>query len=365
MGYGNMEYESAKPVGWLAGIDLQNGVSWPPPAREKIYPVFLPFMGCKTRCAFCSQENQTGFSANWLAIKPQFEAAEQFFIKYGSGCKLAYYGGTFSALEERDWNYCLDFARSLKRRGLIEGFVCSTRPDRLSERRIAELAEAGCLRVELGIQSLDEKALARCGRPYDRKICAEAITHLARAKLLCCAQLMPGFPFALPQGFLEDVKTALAWGIRIFRFYPCLVFRKTALARWYSQGDYEPLGLEEAVEKTAMAWLLARFFKAKVLRMGVLLAAGEKEAVLAGPLDDAFGNRVMAAGIYKLLANNPMLRSLGKTGQEFSIFLPAFAQGYFWGWKGELKEKWKVLGITPENTVFSCENRIWLRAGKV
>ncbi len=33
---------------------------WPQPARKAIVPIFLPFMGCRTRCVFCAQDRQTG-----------------------------------------------------------------------------------------------------------------------------------------------------------------------------------------------------------------------------------------------------------------------------------------------------------------
>lgn len=352
-----------KPGGeeaFSANLDLYEGISWPPTIREKIYPVFLPFMGCKTRCAFCSQDKQTGYMADWNAIKAQFAAAESVLASKKGEWQLAFYGGTFTALDDSHWNYCLDFASSLKKRGHIRGFVCSTRPDKLPAGRIAELAEAGCRRVELGVQTFAENALKRCRRPYTAKICLNALSALAKAHLSCCVQLMPGFPHAPKTAFPEDVKTALSCGIRLFRFYPCLVFKNTLLARWHDQGVYRPLTIGEAVDATATAWLLARAAGANVLRMGVMLAAAEKPAVQAGPFDDAFGSRVMANGLYRLLARNAQLLNLAGSGKAFTLHIPAFTQGYFWGWRGELKDKWQALGISGKNAVFASEPRIWL-----
>ena len=80
------------------------------------------------------------------------------------------------------------------------------------------------------------------------------------------------------------------------RIYPTLVLADSRLAKWYTQGRYTPLGLEEAVELTARLYRLFKQKKISVVRMGLQASKGldQGEQILAGPYHPAFGHLVHA-----------------------------------------------------------------------
>ena len=77
-------------------------------ARNRIYPVFIPHLGCPHACVFCNQHEITGAAAeealeqlNSLAENPPQEGAYE----------LAFYGGSFTAIPEAQQLRYLEAAR--------------------------------------------------------------------------------------------------------------------------------------------------------------------------------------------------------------------------------------------------------------
>lgn len=73
------------------------------------------------------------------------------------------------------------------------------------------------------------------------------------------------------------------------RLYPALVVEGTDLARWYRQGSYVPLTVEQAADSAA--WLL-RFFedrKIAVIRIGLHAEKSLEKSCIAGPIHPLLG----------------------------------------------------------------------------
>ena len=82
------------------------------------------------------------------------------------------------------------------------------------------------------------------------------------------------------------------------RIYPVLVIKNTQLEKSYQQGEYEPITLNQAVERCKELVYLFNKKKIEVIRMGLqntdLITNPEKEEseVVAGPYHPAFGQLV-------------------------------------------------------------------------
>lgn len=350
---------------------LSVSIPWPAPSlHSAIVPVFLPFLGCPGRCLFCAQDIQTGKQA---ASGKDLEhllfagrrALEQRAATGLLPAQLAFYGGTFTALEPALLDLCLDFVASVRREGLISSFRCSTRPDAVDAPRLERLVQAGCACLELGVQSFSDRALALVSRGYTASQ-AKAACALARTfGLELGVQLLPGMPGVSPEVFLDDVQTALSLGARALRFYPCLVLEGTGLAALWRKGEYCPWEEAETLETLALGWLLARRQDAHVLRMG--LAPGEElaRAFLAGPWHPALGARVL--GLSLLLAAKDLLQRLRafrphleRSKERLLLEAPAFVQGHFWGQAGEWRTCWADLGLGRSQVRFQHEPRLRL-----
>ena len=65
--------------------------------RRKILPIFVPHAGCPNDCVFCNQKRISGslLPASGEQVRREIEA-----LPSGAGMELAFYGGSFTAIEE-------------------------------------------------------------------------------------------------------------------------------------------------------------------------------------------------------------------------------------------------------------------------
>lgn len=332
---------------------------WIKKSSRLIVPFFIPFQGCSRRCLFCAQESQTGTIANRNAIPDRLKECREMLKRRARAGRpapeLAFYGGTFMALPEPLWDMCLNFARESIEAGLITSFRCSTRPDSVSAPRVSEMIQAGCRVVELGIQTFNDAALAFCHRDYYRADCLRAWHLIRRAGMEIVAQLMPGMPGCRDSDFYADLSLTLDLGVSGMRFYPCLVPRGTELAAIWARGLYAPLSVPRAAVMLARGLLAAIRYNVPVIRMGLAPQAQLADAILAGPWHPALGD--MARGVALFLAVRQMLACASKKMAYYNVKAawlkaPFFAQGCFWGWRGQARRRWGRLGLDSGNVEF-------------
>lgn len=318
----------------------------------RIIPVFLPFLGCPGQCVYCAQDKQTGqdASAGAAAVLARVDALLSAMSPCAPGQRreLAFYGGTFTALPARDRRLCLDFLCRMRGEGRITHARCSTRPDALSPSVLQELLHYGVDLVELGIQSFDDTALALSRRGYTGHDAAAGCRAVLEAGLQLGIQLLPGMPGCRPDVFLEDVRKALASGPSCLRFYPCLVPEGTVLARWYREGSFTPWTTEETVHALGYALHLAWQAEIPVIRLSVAPEPAFDAALLAGPRHPALGAFIQAEAL--LVSAEEAVKRLGRAPER--LILPRACQGFMYGDRGALKERWLRLGLGPDRIVF-------------
>jgi histone acetyltransferase (RNA polymerase elongator complex component) len=261
-------------------------------SRRSIYPIFLPHAGCPHRCIFCAQvltsacehsPNPARTLETLLATLPQS----------GSG-ELAFYGGSFTLLAEREQQQWLELGTQLLAAGRIAALRISTRPDAVSAPIARRLATAGVATVELGCQSFDSEVLRRAGRGHDAAAAARALPLLRAEGIAVGIHLMPGLPGADAEEALDSLTAALALQPDFLRIHPTIVLRGTVLAKLYEDGEYTPLSLTAAVQLGAKMLYRARAANVPVIRFGLManenLDSGA--AVIAGPYHPAFGQLI-------------------------------------------------------------------------
>lgn len=310
----------------------------------------MPYMGCSGKCVFCAQERQTGASAprNIKALLELLADAKNNLLsikkRKGHTAELAFYGGTFTAINSAAWDICLSFIEECRKDNLIESFRCSTRPDALGEERLRALKELGCGMIELGIQSFNDQALALSKRGYDNYKAREACKIVKRAGMRLGVQLMPGMPGSDPEIFINDTAEACGLGADLMRFYPCLVIAGTELENIWREGGFQPWEPLPAASCLARAYNLAREAGIPVARMGLVQDESLRPYILAGPSHLSLGSRAQAFALLYAVQDKIKPGGLIK-----NISMPKYCQGFFWGFRGELKEKWRTLGAGRQN----------------
>jgi len=236
--------------------------------KRKIIPIFVPHLGCPNACVFC---NQRKISGSLVPAGPDdvARAVEEAKKRVTGGAELAFYGGSFTALEEAAQRALLGAARPYMREGFIESVRLSTRPDKIDKAALELLKEYGVETVELGAQSMDDAVLAASGRGHSAADTAAASKLIKEAGFKLILQMMTGLPSSSYESDVETAGRLIALAPDGVRLYPTVIIKDTALYDMWRRGLYREHTLEEAVRLCAD---IAAAFEAAgipVIRLGL------------------------------------------------------------------------------------------------
>lgn len=261
--------------------------------RRRILPFFIPHLGCPNQCIFCDQKKIAGCvrppTGDELAVvlqnlRPNAEDKPE----------LAFYGGSFTAIPQKQQLEYLRPAAKALQEGRISGIRLSTRPDAIDEQRLAMLSQFGVDTVELGVQSMTDVVLQISKRGHTAEDTLRAVRLLKKWGFLTGVQLMPGLPGETAASALLGAEQILAERPAMLRIYPTVVLKGTECAELYQSGSYRPLSLDDAVEISLQIKLLAEDLGVQVIRIGLQPTEELAVQVVAGPYHESFGALVQA-----------------------------------------------------------------------
>ena len=263
--------------------------------KPLIVPIFIPNEGCPDRCIYCHQEKITAQATRILdpvTVRGILESAVGS-AKFDRGRRreVAFYGGTFTRLPLVRMAELLDAVAPYLKEGTFDSIRVSTRPDAIDEERLDLLRQFGVDTVELGAQSMDDEVLALSRRGYAARHILSSARLLREYGFKVGIQLMPGLPGDSEEKFMETVEEVTRLRPDMVRLYPTVVIRGTELARWYMEGRYRPLGLEEAVRICRESCIRLEGKGIPVIRIGLMSSPSllEQGQIMAGPWHEAFG----------------------------------------------------------------------------
>ena len=134
------------------------------------------------------------------------------------------------------------------------GLVVETRPDWVTPAEVVHMRRLGVTKVQLGVQSLDERILALNQRGHDVEAVRRAVRLLRAAGFKLHVHWMPNLLGATPES--DRIDFARLWSDPAIRpdelkIYPCSIIEGTELyARWRT-GEFRPYTDEELVPLVA------------------------------------------------------------------------------------------------------------------
>jgi histone acetyltransferase (RNA polymerase elongator complex component) len=208
----------------------------------------------------------------------------------GTHVELAFFGGNFTGIPMSEQQRLFDLVRPYCQRIGVQGIRLSTRPDYISDEKVDFLKANGVTTVELGVQSLDDEVLARIRRGYTAETVERAAAIIQKRDIEVGMQMMLGLPGDTAEKAQRTARRIIELGATNTRIYPTLVVARTLLARWYDQGLYTPLTLQEAVNQCKDILYLFETNNITVLRVGLHPTEGfiSHTDYLAGPFHVAF-----------------------------------------------------------------------------
>lgn len=242
--------------------------------------------GCPARCIFCP--NDPDMPKSYLSREPgaqralrhQFDPFEQTHSRLTAlnnvghpiqKVELLILGGTWSAYPHRyqEWfiHRCLDALNGQESTTLAEaqdrneqapsrcvGLTVETRPDWITPEEVVRLRRLGVTRVQIGIQSLDDRILALNNRGHDMEAARRACRLLRAAGFKLLLHWMPNLYGATPESDREDF--ARLWTDPDMRpdelkIYPCALVEDTELYDLWRQGQYVPYDEQTLIDLLA------------------------------------------------------------------------------------------------------------------
>lgn len=276
----------------------QAGPADPSPApRPRLVPFFLSGCHCPVGCVYCDRETLTGGRRplDGAAVR---EAVRRAVADTRPGDRrplgVAFYGGTFTALPPAQQDDLLRAAADERAAGRVAHVRLSTHPHWLAPRDLERLRAGGVDTIEVGVQSLDDGALARAQRGVTAAETLAALERVRAAGFELGVQLMVGLPGADRAADADTARRLAGVGAALARVYPTIVLRGAALAELWAAGAYVPLSLDEAVVRAADQVVELEAGGVTVQRIGLHVDDALRRTALAGPVHPALGEQVRA-----------------------------------------------------------------------
>lgn len=269
--------------------------------RHVNIPVFIPHLGCPNQCVFCNQraisEHRDFCREN---VREEIEQALSTLTP-ADEAEIAFFGGSFTGIERGLMCRLLDLAQSYVEKGSVKSIRLSTRPDYINAEILSVLSRYSVKTIELGLQSMDDTVLAATHRGHTAAQAEDACRAVVDAGFALVGQMMIGLPGATPESEMQTAKKICDMGASAVRIYPTVVFYDTPLCEMAQHGEYVPLTLDEAIERTAP---VLQFFRARALpciRVGLCATESltSPEAVYAGPNHPALGELILSECLYR------------------------------------------------------------------
>jgi len=237
---------------------------------------------CPGRCVFCPTDARMPKSylhdepgaqrAERHAFDPYEQTASRLRALEATGhptgkIELLVLGGTWSSYRRdyQEWfvKRCFDALNGFEAASLTEaqaanettrhrnvGLVVETRQDHIDAEELRWFRALGVTKVQVGIQSLDERVLALNQRGHDVQATRDAFRLLRLAGFKIHGHWMANLLGATPQSDLEDF--GRLWRDPAIRpdelkLYPCMLLPNAELYDYWRRGEYTPYTEEELV----------------------------------------------------------------------------------------------------------------------
>ena len=177
--------------------------------------------GCPYGCKYCNATSYYGIHERRRDINSIIE-----FINANEYEYYKFFSPNFTLNRIESYRLCQAIIKNGKR---IK-WSCTTRPDLLDdEDLISAMADAGCVKVAVGIESISESDLNSIDKRYDRDAIADGINMLRKYGIEYKALVMFGVPNQTRENILYTIEFLKKMGLEI---------RPTAYTPFYEMNHY-------------------------------------------------------------------------------------------------------------------------------
>ena len=326
--------------------------------KQYIIPIFVPHLGCPNDCIFCNQKSISG-QAKQVTKEDVKKTIEEHlkYIKENSIVEVAFFGGSFTGIEEERQIELLSTAYEFIKSKKVNSIRISTRPDYINKEVLKRLKKYKVKTIELGVQSANDYILKKAGRGHTFEDVKKASKFIRKNKFKLGHQMMVGLPDSTQKDEIQTAKDLIKLRPKMVRIYPVLVIKDTKLEEEYINGEYQPNTLEQAIDTCSI--LLKMFEKKKidVIRVGlqstdeICNPENESSQVVAGPYHPAFRQLVESRICYEEFLKK--IKSLNSKVRKIKVQVSGKNINNFVGHKREnvrkIRDVYNVDVVVEEN----------------
>ena len=333
--------------------------------KQYIIPIFVPHLGCPNECTFCNQRKISGQTTNVSEndVRDTIEYYLSNFKEKDSYKEVAFFGGSFTGIDVEVQNKLLETAYEYIKEKKIDGIRISTRPDYIDKATLKRLKKYKVKTIELGVQSTNDYILQKSKRGHTYKDVVKASKLIRWYGFTLGHQMMVGLPDSTELDEINTAKDLIKLKPKIVRIYPVLVIRGTELEEEYKNGEYEPLELNQAVERCKELCYLFGEKKINVIRIGlqntesICSPKNPSSEVVAGPYHETFRQLVESSIYYDTIVNK--IKTFNTKVKEVEIIVNPQNVNNVVGYKREnilkLKEMYNVDIVVKQDIKYPVE----------
>ncbi len=261
--------------------------------------IFVPHNGCRNQCSFCNQFCITSqhYQPTGEDVDNAVNIALNHLGKRAKEAEIAFFGGSFTAIEREYMLSLLKSAHKYVINGSVGGIRISTRPDAISREILDILKSFGVTTIELGAQSMCDDVLLENHRGHSAECVVKSSKLIKEYGFRLGLQMMTGLYCDNDEKAIKTCKKIIALKPDCVRIYPTIVLKNTMLEKLLSEGKYHPQSLDDAVELCCTLLDMFDVANIPVIRLG--LHTIDNDAYVAGPWHSAFGELCESLRLYR------------------------------------------------------------------
>ena len=272
--------------------------------KQYIIPIFVPHLGCPNDCVFCNQKSISGQTKQVTKDDVRKIIEEHLkYIKKDSKVEVAFFGGSFTGIEEEKQEELLSVAYEYIKSKKVDSIRVSTRPDYIDKKILKRLKKYKVKTIELGVQSANDYILKQAGRGHTFEDVKKASKLIRFYGFDLGHQMMVGLPESTRIDEINTAKELIKLKPKMVRIYPVLVIKNTRLEKEFLDEKYTPLTVVQAVETCKELMSMFNQKGIEVIRVGLQNTDEitdpniEGSEVVAGPYHPAF-RQLVESGLW-------------------------------------------------------------------
>ncbi len=207
-------------------------------------PMIMSARGCPYKCTFCSSCLMFTRKVRRRSVQNVIEEIRKLHYEYGANA-VYFFDDTFNVKNE----WVKEFCEALKQEPYKLTWGCQVRVNLVSEEQASMMKEAGCVQVDIGVESGSPKVLKAIQKGETVEQIKKAFAVLHRVGISPMATFLVGCPeetmedVEMTKLLLKEIKPSFAEFFYLIPYPGSELYRQAVEHNWIVDNSYEGRGM--------------------------------------------------------------------------------------------------------------------------